>query len=233
MKKIIIFVLLLILSLTFSSCSSLNEDNDSNNYSIIIQDCQNGRIVCSKSTAKKGDVISLNVLCNIGYELENNTIYINEEANVGTSFEMPNNDVVISAKFSLTSDAKSFSTSCPISIKPTFSTSDNSLDIRATNNSGKTISAIKYYIFPYNAYGENIKRYGYSDECVFAIDDHTTLSGKSYTTFWRISGFSGVKTLKIYIASVYFEDGSEWGSRDAHANVVEVFAPCYDVKPIQ
>ena len=115
---------------------------------------------------------------------------------------------------------------CPISIKASYYTSDQTLTITATNNGNKTISAIKYLIVVYDVYGNTLKQYGYGSSALTATYDKFNInSGKNGIGDWKLNGFSNGKSLDIYIYSVYYSDGKEWGSRDLTIADVVNFAP--------
>ena len=115
---------------------------------------------------------------------------------------------------------------CPISIRVSYYTSDQTLSITATNNGDKTISAIKYLIVVYDVYGNTLNQYGYGSFALTATYDKFNIySEKSATGDWRLNGFSDGKSLDIYIYSVYYSDNTEWGSRElSTANIIK-YAP--------
>jgi hypothetical protein len=85
------------------------------------------------------------------------------------------------------------------------------LTISITNTTNKEISAIQYYIIPYDVYGNEIDRWTelnkrYTDEAIGAGQTDTVL-----VDFLE----NRVKTVKLYVYSVYFADGKEWGDKDA------------------
>ena len=115
---------------------------------------------------------------------------------------------------------------CPISIRASYYTSDQTLTITATNNGNKTISAIKYLIVVYDVYGNTLKQYGYGSSALTATYDKFNInSGSNGIGDWKLNGFSNGKSLDIYIYSVYYSDGKEWGSRDLTISDIINFAP--------
>lgn len=90
------------------------------------------------------------------------------------------------------------------------------VSVSITNTTDKDISAIKFYVVPIDVYGEELKG-------IFTMNrlstDDTIEAGKSDTRSWQFLD-SKVKTIKLYVYSVYFSDGSEWGDREATKSVI-------------
>ena len=90
------------------------------------------------------------------------------------------------------------------------------VSVSITNTTDKDISAIKFYVVPIDVYGEELKG-------IFTMNrlstDDTIEAGKSDTRSWQFLD-SEVKTIKLYVYSVYFSDGSEWGDREATKSVI-------------
>ena len=90
------------------------------------------------------------------------------------------------------------------------------VSVSITNTTSKNISAIKFYAVPLDVYGEELKG-------VFATNrldtDDTIAAGKSDMRTWQFLE-DDVKTVKLYVYSVYFEDGTEWGDREATKSVI-------------
>ncbi len=92
------------------------------------------------------------------------------------------------------------------------------LTISIKNTSNKDISAIQFYAVPYNVYGEEItswsasQRYLYTDDVIGA--------GQSDKLYYDPFIESSIKTMKLYVYSVYFSDGSEWGDKDATKSTI-------------
>lgn len=85
------------------------------------------------------------------------------------------------------------------------------LAITVTNTSDKEIAAIKFYAVPYDVYGDEIKSWTTQSEL---YTDTPIASGKTTTVSYQLIEQS-VKTVKLYVYSVYFADGTEWGNRNA------------------
>lgn len=93
--------------------------------------------------------------------------------------------------------------------------------VSITNTTDKDISAIKFYAVPLDVYGEELKG-------IFAMNhlttDDTIAAGKSEERTWQLLD-TDVKTVKLYVYSVYFKDGTEWGDREATKSVIFKNAP--------
>ncbi len=90
------------------------------------------------------------------------------------------------------------------------------VSISITNTTAKDISAIKFYTVPFDVYGKEIK--GIFAENYLSTDD-TISAGESATRSWQFLD-SDVKTIKLYVYSVFFSDGTEWGDREATRSVI-------------
>lgn len=90
------------------------------------------------------------------------------------------------------------------------------VNVSVTNTTDKNISAIQFYAIPLDVYGEELKG-------VFAQNklstDNTIEAGKSDTRTWQLLD-RDVKTVKLYVYSVYFSDGTEWGDREATKSTI-------------
>jgi len=115
---------------------------------------------------------------------------------------------------------------CPISISVMYFTSDQTLSITHTNQSGKTIAAIKYLIVVYDAYGEELKKYGYGASALTATyDNWNTSPGGRNTGDWKLNGFDSGKSIDIYIYSVLFTDNTEYGNKNLTVSDIKNYAP--------
>lgn len=83
--------------------------------------------------------------------------------------------------------------------------------IKIKNNTEKEIAALLFYAIPYNVYGEEVKSFLVTKRL---FSDDPLASGKSDTRFWQLLD-TKVKTVKLYLFSVYFEDGTQWGDKEA------------------
>ena len=121
---------------------------------------------------------------------------------------------------------------CPVSVSVDYYTSSQNIRITAHNQTEKSIRAVKYLIVVYDVYGEVLKKYGYGSSAVSATYDDREISPKSVQTSdssgtggWNLSGFGNGKSVDIYVYSVYFSDGSEWGNKDMAAEDIKDQAP--------
>lgn len=90
------------------------------------------------------------------------------------------------------------------------------LTVSVTNTTEKEISAIKYYVVPLDVYGEEVK--GVFAQNQFYTDDAIAAGKSTKDTFQFLD--NQVKTVKLYVYSVYFEDGTQWGNKDATKSVI-------------
>ena len=99
------------------------------------------------------------------------------------------------------------------------------LKITITNTTDKEISAIKFYAVPQDVYGEEIK--GWTTQKNLYTDTPIA-AGKTTSVSYQLIEDS-VKTVNLYVYSVYFADGTEWGDKDASTSKILNEAPTIDV----
>ena len=102
------------------------------------------------------------------------------------------------------------------------------LTITITNTSNKDISAIQFYAVPQDVYGEEINSWTTQKNL---YTDTTIPAGETTTISYQLIEQS-VKTVKLYVYSVYFADGTEWGDKDAPSSNILKGAPTIDVTVI-
>ncbi len=90
------------------------------------------------------------------------------------------------------------------------------ITVSITNKTNKNISAIQFYAVPIDVYGEEIT--GVFAQNKLSTDD-TIAAGKSVSRNWQFLEKS-VKTVKLYVYSVFFSDGTEWGDKDATKHTI-------------
>lgn len=90
------------------------------------------------------------------------------------------------------------------------------LTISIKNTTKKDISAIKFYAVPCDVYGDEIKGWTSQNNL---YTDSAIGAGKSTSITYQFIEDS-VKTVKLYVYSVYFTDGSEWGDKDATKSTI-------------
>ena len=108
--------------------------------------------------------------------------------------------------------------------------SENSLgyanvDITIVNNTEKEIAAIKFYIVPFDVYGEEISH----SMIVNEINTDTAIPAGGKTKISKLVYDTSVKTAEIYAYSVYFSDGTEWGNHNAEPSAILNYAPTLTV----
>lgn len=94
-KKLSFFLICLSAILVIVGC----ELNTQKAYTVTVDSIVNGSVIADKTVAVKGEEITLTVTADKGYCLE--TITINDQVLEGTTFNMPDSNVVIKAKFVL------------------------------------------------------------------------------------------------------------------------------------
>lgn len=85
------------------------------------------------------------------------------------------------------------------------------LSISIRNTSGKDIEAVKFYAVPVDVYGEEINDWTRQDHLY--TDNKIPAGGSTSIQYQFIE--DSVKTVNLYVYSVYYSDGIEWGNRDA------------------
>ena len=119
------------------------------------------------------------------------------------------------------SDAKMnvFSGDCGISATAEMGTDiigQPTLTVSITNTTNKTISAIKFYAVPLDVYGDEVTGI-YAQHNLYT--DDSIAAGASDSVSWQFID-NQVKTVQLYVYSVYFSDGTEWGDKDATKSVI-------------
>ena len=90
------------------------------------------------------------------------------------------------------------------------------LKISVKNTTDKTISAIQFYMVPLDVYGEEIK--GWTSQNNLYTDTAIEAGKSDVATYQLIE--DSVKKARLYVYSVYFEDGTEWGDKDATRSTI-------------
>ena len=90
------------------------------------------------------------------------------------------------------------------------------LTISITTTTSKTISAIQFYAVPLDVYGEEISGWTAQNEL---YTDTAIEAGASTSISYQLIEDS-VKTVQLYIYSVFFSDGTEWGNREATKSTI-------------
>ncbi|MBE6605410.1 MAG: SHOCT domain-containing protein [Ruminococcaceae bacterium] len=100
------------------------------------------------------------------------------------------------------------------------------LSLSITNNTDKNISAIKLYFSPRDVYGEDVTGIFVTNE----LYTDTTISARSSTTkAWQLLE-STIKSGDVYVYSIYFEDGTEWGNKTAALSDIKKYGYKLKVK---
>lgn len=87
------------------------------------------------------------------------------------------------------------------------------------NNTDKEIAAVKLYFSPKDVYGEEV-------DGIFATKqlytDNPISAGSSTKRSWQMID-GEIKSGDLYVYSVYFSDGTEWGNKDAVTSDVKKY----------
>ena len=91
------------------------------------------------------------------------------------------------------------------------------LRVSVSNTSDKEIAAVKFYFVPLDVYGDEITKwtsqnYLYSDTAI-------PVGGSDSFEYQFIE--DSVKKGDLYLYSVYFSDGTEWGNKDATRSTIK------------
>ena len=87
------------------------------------------------------------------------------------------------------------------------------LCISVKNVSAKNIAAIQFYAVPYDVYGKDLSSSLFSQKKLHT-DDLIPAGGSKKLNYGPFID-QQMKSVKLYVYSVYFDDGSEWGDKDA------------------
>ncbi len=90
------------------------------------------------------------------------------------------------------------------------------LTVSITNTTNKDISAIQFYAVPCDVYGDEIT--GWTSQNKLYTDTSIGAGESTSITYQFIE--DTVKTVELYVYSVYFADGTEWGDKDATKSAI-------------
>ncbi len=115
-----------------------------------------------------------------------------------------------------------FSGKCPVTVSATIA--DNiigvpEISIHTKNKTEKDIAAVQYYLVGYDVYGEEVSFLMTSHKL---SDDDGLKANASSTSAWQLLD-QEIKTGEIYVYSVYFTDGTEWGDKDASTSNIKKY----------
>lgn len=147
----------------------------------------------------------------IGSGEDTNNTNVNSSNN-SNEIGQPNNTVVSSKN-------KAFEGDCGITASAEMGSSIigyPELTISITNTTEKEISAIQFYAVPCDVYGDEIT--GWTSQNKLYTDTAIGVDKSNTITYQFIE--DSVKTLKLYVYSVYFSDGTEWGDKDATKSTI-------------
>lgn len=131
-----------------------------------------------------------------------------------------NTDITPEEKKEKKEEINEFSGECPITVSA--SMYDNiigfpELSCYIKNKTNKEISAIQFYFVPRDVYGEELR--GIFAQNRLQMDLGISANG-SDTAAWQLLE-DNIKSGDVYIYSVYFSDGTEWGNRNAAVSEIK------------
>ena len=115
-----------------------------------------------------------------------------------------------------------FASACPITVSATIA--DNiigfpELSCLISNNTDKEIAAIQLYIIPKDVYGDEVSTLFTTNKL---FSDTESPANKSETFSWQLLD-DEIKSGEIYIYSVYFSNGTEWGDKDTSVSNIKKY----------
>lgn len=115
-----------------------------------------------------------------------------------------------------------FSADCPVELSA--SVSDNIIGVPElrcviTNRTDKEIAAVKLYFLPKDVYGNDVDSIFTTNQL---FTDESIGKKGSCTRSWQMLD-DDIKSGEVYIYSVYFADGTEWGDRDASVSKIKKY----------
>ena len=132
-----------------------------------------------------------------------------------------NNQSTVGQNNTVNSNVKNnaFSGDCGISAVAEMGTDiigQPTVTISVTNTTNKNILAVKFYAVPLNVYGEELKGIFAQNEL---YTDDTIAANGSTSCSWQFLD-NEIKSVKLYVYSVYFEDGTQWGDKEATKSTI-------------
>lgn len=91
------------------------------------------------------------------------------------------------------------------------------LKVYVSNTSDKEIAAVKFYFVPIDVYGDEITKWTSQN---YLYSDTAIPAGSSDSLEYQFIEDS-VKKGELYLYSVYFSDGTEWGNKDAARSTIK------------
>lgn len=143
-----------------------------------------------------------------------------ETSDIGT--DSYQSDTTASTKDNAPSVPEEFAGACPIEVSA--SIADNIIGVpelgcNIKNKSNKEIAAVKLYFMPVDVYGDEVNTIFTTNEL---YTDNVIGANASCTRSWQLLD-QDVKSGNLYVYSVYFSDGSEWGDKDASLSKIKKY----------
>ena len=137
-----------------------------------------------------------------------------EKATTSTSSEIPESSSLVAP-----SNPSVFDGDCGITASAEIGSSiigTPELTISITNITDQDIAAIRFYVVPCDVYGEEIT--GLFSQNNLYTDTRIKAGDSTSIQYQFLEG--RVKTVKLYVYSVYFADGTEWGDKNATKSAI-------------
>lgn len=90
------------------------------------------------------------------------------------------------------------------------------LTISIKNTSTKNIAAINFFVEPVDVYGEKLSNW--TSQKYLYTDDEIKAGATTKIQYQFLD--RKIKTINLYVYSVYFSDGTEWGNKDATESTI-------------
>lgn len=78
------------------------------------------------------------------------------------------------------------------------------ISVGLLNASDATVDAVEIQICPLNRFGESLKAYGFSDECLVGTTNSLTASGDLEVAKWTLFGYDTASQANLIILRVHF-----------------------------
>lgn len=118
---------------------------------------------------------------------------------------------------------KAFEGDCPVDVS--FEIAENIINFPEvhcsfSNLTDKEIAAIQLYFVPVDVYGEEVDNWVFTQNKLYT--DNAIPAYGSDSGSWQLID-QEVKTGNLYVYSVYFSDGTEWGDRNATETTIKKY----------
>lgn len=140
-----------------------------------------------------------------------------------------NTEVAVEKKPEVKKVPKGFETEFPISVSGRMyddMINMPTLEISISNKTSKNVNAVQFYFEPTDVYGEKVSGWFVTNKL---YTDDFMGAGETIKKSWQMLDQS-IKGGTVYVYSVYFEDGTEWGNKDASTSDIKKYGYKFEVK---